>query len=102
MFQPIEELSPQERARQTLALYFVLYFNAEVLLQSIEDRNKAIQRNTISLKNKSLVGKGIANIFQVVQTLVKLTGLSSNSLFGRISGGNSHQNSFDICSGAFI
>ena len=36
----VEDLSSNRRASQTLALYYVLFYNAEMLHQSIEERNK--------------------------------------------------------------
>jgi hypothetical protein len=43
---PAKELSSTERATQVLALYYVLYYNAEILHQSIEDRNKPLNRSS--------------------------------------------------------
>jgi hypothetical protein len=45
---PVDELTSQERASQVLALYFALYYNEEVLRQSIDDRSRSGQRAVFS------------------------------------------------------
>jgi hypothetical protein len=56
---PVDELTSHERASQVLALYFALYYNEEVLRQSIEDRSRNPQRAVFSPSGKASKGNTV-------------------------------------------